>query len=131
MQSLGFAYAIDPVLRKLYPDGAEYATRLRRHAEYFNTQPYLASFILGAVVRMEEEQAANLPVTIDVAGLKSSLMAPLGALGDSFFWGALKPLAAVGAVALIMIGYWWAPILFLVFYNIWHLPQGNYAVMGI
>ncbi len=50
MQSLGFAYAIEPVLRKLYPDQAEYESRLRIHLEYFNTQPYLASFILGAVV---------------------------------------------------------------------------------
>lgn len=121
MQSLGFAYAIEPVLKKLSPDGAEYEARLRRHMEYFNTQPYLASFILGAVVRMEETQAADVNESHDVAGLKSALMAPLGALGDSFFWGALKPLAAVAAVALIMNGYWWAPLLFLVFYNSWHL----------
>jgi len=121
MQSLGFAYAIEPVLKKLYPDGAEYEARLRCHLEYFNTQPYLASFILGAVVRMEEDRALNSLVDNDVVGLKSALMAPLGALGDSFFWGALKPLAAVGAVALIMTGYWWAPLLFLIFYNVWHL----------
>ena len=120
MQSLGFAYAIEPVLKKLYPDAAEYEARLRCHMEYFNTQPYLASFILGAVVRMEE-QVATSPTNEDIAGLKSALMAPLGALGDSFFWGALKPLAAVVAVALIMTGYWWAPLLFLAFYNVWHL----------
>ncbi len=48
-------------------------------------------------------------------------MAPLGALGDSFFWGALKPLAAVVAVALLMTGSWWAPLLFLVIYNVWHM----------
>lgn len=121
MQSLGFAYAIEPVLKKLYPDGEEYAARLRRHAEYFNTHPYLASFIQGAVVRMEEERAENSGGANDAAGLKSALMAPLGALGDSFFWGALKPLAAAGAVALVMTGYWWAPLLFLGFYNFWHL----------
>ena len=121
MQSLGFAFAIEPVLKKLYPEVAEYEARLHRHMEYFNTQPYLASFILGAVVRMEEERTASLHASDDAAGLKSALMAPLGALGDSFFWGALKPLAAAGAVALIMTGYWWAPLLFLAFYNVWHL----------
>ena len=57
MQSLGFAFAIAPALKKLYPNGAEYESRLRLHMDYFNTQPYLASFILGAVVRMEEERA--------------------------------------------------------------------------
>lgn len=121
MQSIGFAYAIEPVLRKLYPDPAEYESRLRLHLEYFNTQPYLVSYILGAVIRMEEDRAIGRNAGGDVTGLKAALMAPLGALGDSFFWGALKPLAAVVAVALLMTGYWWAPLVFLVFYNSWHV----------
>jgi len=121
MQSIGFAYAIEPVLRKLYSDPAEYESRLLLHMEYFNTQPYLASYILGAVIRMEEERVMDRNAGGDVSGLKASLMAPLGALGDSFFWGALKPLAAVVAVALLMTGYWWAPLVFLVFYNTWHV----------
>lgn len=121
MQSLGFAYAIEPVLRKLYPDQVEYESRLRTHLEYFNTQPYLASFILGAVVRMEEDRTSGRNVNEDVSSLKATLMAPLGALGDTFFWGSLKPVAAVVAVALLMTGHWWAPLLFLVFYNVWHV----------
>jgi mannose/fructose/N-acetylgalactosamine-specific phosphotransferase system component IID len=121
MQSLGFAFAIEPVLRKLYPDRVEYESRLRIHLEYFNTQPYLASFILGAVVRMEEDRADGRNVNEDVSSLKAALTAPLGALGDTFFWGALKPFAAVVAVALLMTGSWWAPLLFLVFYNVWHI----------
>jgi mannose/fructose/N-acetylgalactosamine-specific phosphotransferase system component IID len=121
MQSLGFAFAIEPVLRKLYPEQVEYESRLRIHLEYFNTQPYLASFILGAVVRMEEDRASGRKVSVDVSSLKAALMAPLGALGDTFFWGALKPFAAVVAVALAMTGHWWAPLLFLVFYNVWHV----------
>jgi mannose/fructose/N-acetylgalactosamine-specific phosphotransferase system component IID len=123
MQSLGFSYALLPVLKKLYPERAEFEARLRLHMEYFNTQPYLASFILGAVARLEEDRAAGRASAseIDAAGLKAALMAPLGALGDSFFWGALKPLAAVIAVALVMAGVWWAPVLFLVLYNFWHV----------
>lgn len=121
MQSLGFAFAIGPALKKLYPDRAAYEARLRLHMDYFNTQPYLASFILGAAVRMEEERATGRNEGGDVSGLKAALMAPLGALGDSFFWGALKPLAAVVAVALLMTGYWWAPLLFLTVYNVWHV----------
>jgi PTS system mannose-specific IID component len=121
MQSIGFAYAIEPVLRKLYPDQAEYESRIRLHLEYFNTQPFLASYILGAVMRMEEDRAMGRDAGGDIPGLKATLMAPLGALGDSFFWGALKPLAAVVAVALLVTGYWWAPLVFLVFYNAWHV----------
>jgi len=121
LQSLGFAYAIQPVLRKLYPDKAEYESRLRAHMEYFNTQPYLASFILGAVARMEQDRASGRNSSEDVSSLKTALMAPLGALGDSFFWGALKPFSAVVAVSLLMANAWWAPFFFLILFNIVHV----------
>jgi PTS system mannose-specific IID component len=121
MQSLGFCYAIEPVLKKLYPDQAEYEARLRLHMDYFNTQPYLASFILGAAVRLEQDRASGRNSAADVPGLKAALMSPLGALGDSFFWGALKPFAAVTAAALFITGSWWAPLLFLLLYNSWHV----------
>lgn len=121
MQSLGFAFAIEPVLRKLYRDRTEYQERLKCHMEYFNTQPYFATFILGAVMRQEEDRATGKDRGRDVSGLKTALMAPLGALGDSFFWGALKPFAAIVAVAAGMLGSWWAPILYLVLFNLWHV----------
>jgi PTS system mannose-specific IID component len=121
MQTLGFAYAILPALRKLYPDSKELTSRINIHLEYFNTQPYFASFILGAVVRLEEERASGRNPDADVRGLKTALMASLGAMGDSFFWGALKPFAVAVAVAVFFAGLWWAPLAFLVIYNIWHV----------
>jgi len=121
MQTAGFAYAIEPALKKLYPNPAEYESRMKLHLEYFNTQPYFASFILGAAIRLEQDRATGRNATADVSGFKVAMMAPLGALGDSFFWGALKPMAAVAAVAVAMTGSWWAPVLFLVLFNIWHV----------
>jgi PTS system mannose-specific IID component len=121
MQTLGFAYAMLPALRRLYPEGDELTSRINLHLEYFNTQPYLASFILGAAVRLEEERASGRNRDADVRGMKTALMAALGALGDSFFWGALKPFAAAVAVAVFLAGLWWAPLVFLVIYNIWHV----------
>jgi PTS system mannose-specific IID component len=121
MQTAGFAYAIEPALKKIYPNSVEYESRLKLHFEYFNTQPYFASFILGAAIRLEHDRATGKNAGADVSGLKAALMAPLGALGDSFFWGALKPMAAVAAVALAIAGSWWAPVLFLIIFNIWHL----------
>jgi len=121
LQSLGFAFALLPALRRLYPDREELASRLAVHTEYFNTQPYLASFILGAAARAEEERASGRDPDLDVTELKTNLMAPLGALGDSFFWGSLKPFAAAAAVAVLLTGAWWAPLLFLVLYNIVHV----------
>jgi mannose/fructose/N-acetylgalactosamine-specific phosphotransferase system component IID len=121
MQALGFAFAVQPVLRKFYPDRKEYQARLKEHLEYFNTQPYFATFILGAIMRKEEDRAAGKDHERDVSSVKIALMAPLGALGDSFFWGALKPFAAIIAAAVLMMGAWWAPILYLFLFNIWHV----------
>ncbi|MDA8099230.1 MAG: PTS system mannose/fructose/sorbose family transporter subunit IID [Nitrospiraceae bacterium] len=121
MQSLGFSFAMIPALRRLYPDPEEFAERLRFHMDYFNTQPYFASFILGAAAKLEEERAAGRKTDADIAEVKKTLMAPLGALGDSFCWGALKPLAASVAVAALLVGAGWAPLLFLALYNIGHV----------
>ncbi len=120
MQSLGFAFAMLPVLRKLYPDPTERAARIRQHLEYFNTQPYLASFALGATARAELDASEGAPAT-DISGIKSSLAGPLGALGDGFFWGGVKPMAAALAVAFMLSGLWWAPLFYLLFYNVWHV----------
>jgi mannose/fructose/N-acetylgalactosamine-specific phosphotransferase system component IID len=121
MQSLGFSFAMIPVLRRLYPDPEEYSRRLAAHMDYFNTQPYLAAFVLGAAARVEEERASGRNPAADPAEIKKSLMAPLGALGDSFFWGALKPFAAAVAVATLLAGSWWAPLLFLAVFNLVHI----------
>lgn len=123
LQSLGFAFAFIPVLRRLYPDRETFSARLVAHMEYFNTQPYLASFVLGAAARAEEEHAKGRSSAAAVTELKKTLMGPLGALGDSFFWGSLKPFAAAAAVAAAVLSAvnWWAPLLFLALYNIVHV----------
>lgn len=120
MQSLGFAFAMLPVLRRLYPDRGTRAPLIREQMEYFNTQPYLASFILGAAARREQNRTLQLEPN-DAAGIKTALAGPLGALGDSFFWGGVQPLAACLAAAFLLPDLWWAPIFFLAFYNVWHV----------
>ncbi|MFL5387875.1 MAG: PTS system mannose/fructose/sorbose family transporter subunit IID, partial [Myxococcales bacterium] len=57
MQNLGFADAISPALRELYPDPADCAKAVSRHLEFFNCHPYMAAAILGGAVRLEERVA--------------------------------------------------------------------------
>lgn len=121
MQSLGFAYAMLPFLRSVIKDEGRRRESMARHTSYFNTQPYLALFALGAAARLEEEIAAGRAKPEEVERLKTALMGPLGALGDSLFWGGVKPAAAVIAVVLFLSGIPWAPVVFLVIYNIPHL----------
>lgn len=103
MQGLGFAFAVEPWLERVYADPAERRAALERHAEYFNTQPYAASLILGCVCAMEESAAALPPAQRPAAYqrlslVKKALGSGLAGLGDSFFWSALRPAAAAAAV---------------------------------
>ncbi|MDD5627688.1 MAG: PTS system mannose/fructose/sorbose family transporter subunit IID [Elusimicrobia bacterium] len=111
MQSLGLAFCLEPWLERCWAgqEAAGREARLRHH-EFFNTQPYMASLVVGMLCALEEEAAAA-PVGADrdalvarLKTLKSAAAAALAGVGDALFWGALRPLcagvAAAGALAL-------------------------------
>jgi PTS system mannose-specific IID component len=52
-----------------------------------------------------------------VEDLKKVLMGPYAAIGDSFFWGALRSFSGVGAVILAYSEILWAPLAFLLLYT--------------
>lgn len=121
MQNLGFADAIAPALAELYPDRRARAGAAARHLEFFNSQPYLAAAILGGAVRLEERVASGEAAPQSVSSFKSALGPPFAALGDGFFWLALRPAAALtAAVAEPFIGLWSLAV-FLALYNAVHL----------
>src|ERR687886_2714555 len=79
MQALGFAYAMEPVLRRLYPEKDEYAAALQRHLVFFNTSPIVgAPLIIGSAISMEE---AGAPASAE--GVKVGLMGPMAGVGDT------------------------------------------------
>ncbi len=122
MQNLGFAYAVDPALRALYAgDPERRRAAMERHLGFFNCHPYTAAAILGGALHHEEKVAAGQERPREVEIYKSTLQGPLAAIGDGFFWTALRPfvgaLAALGALA---IG-WPGVVLALTLYNAIHL----------
>ena len=44
-------------LKKLYPNPEDSKAALKRHLEFFNTHPYIASPILGVTLALEEDRA--------------------------------------------------------------------------
>lgn len=121
MQNLGFADAMAPALAELYPEPADRAGAVARHLEFFNCHPYLAAAILGGAVRIEERVANGEAPPQAVSSFKSTLGPPFAALGDGFFWLALRPAAALAAAAsepFLGFGCVW---LFLLLYNSVHL----------
>lgn len=117
MQNLGFLFAVLPALRRLYR-GAELQDVCRRNLAYFNSNPVLALPIIGASLRLEEKKSQGADLIMEVEDFKSALAGPCAAMGDSFFWGTLRPLAAVSAVWLAFAGSGWSVALFLLLYNV-------------
>jgi mannose/fructose/N-acetylgalactosamine-specific phosphotransferase system component IID len=104
MQNVGFAYSILPALRRLYSEKPEELTKaLKRHLEYFNTQPSMAGVILGASMRIEGRIAAGETDPRAIGTFKVGLMGSLGAIGDAFFWGALRPMASAAGAILSLV----------------------------
>jgi mannose PTS system EIID component len=110
MQNLGFLFCLSPRLRGLYPDSAARRGAALRHMEFFNTQPYMASFVLGTAAAFEEACVAapeeRRPALEErLRQLKRAQGAALAAVGDAFFWGALRPAAAAWAM-LVWLFLW-------------------------
>jgi PTS system mannose-specific IID component len=121
MQNLGFAYAIDPALRRLYADPAKRAEALARHLRFFNCHPVMAAAILGGAIHHEELVAAGQEPGTGPLQFKQTLQGPLAAVGDGFFWTALRPFfGLLGAAGALLFG-WPAIVVAILAYNLVHL----------
>jgi mannose PTS system EIID component len=121
MQGLGFAAAISPAIKDVFNGGGTFISAMRRHLTFYNAHPYMASLVLGASIRLEEKGKNGECPAGAGARLKTIVMGPYGALGDSFYWGSVRPLAScLGALSAILWGLW-GILIFLAVYNVFHL----------
>ena len=123
MQNVGFAYQMVPALKKLYPDKEEASKALKRHLAIFNTTPCVVPVITGASIAMEEKfkKARENGEECDeesINAVKTALMGPLAGIGDSFFWGTLRIIAAGIGASLAAQGSILGAVLFFLMYNI-------------
>jgi mannose PTS system EIID component len=131
LQTLGLLYALEPAWARLYPDPEHRQEAVRRHLTTFNTHPYAAAALIGAILNQELKLARGEGTAEDITRMKSTLMGPLAALGDGFFWFSLKPAAGAVGVALVPLLGLWAPIVFLLSYNAVHfVTRGWLFVQG-
>jgi mannose PTS system EIID component len=122
MQNLGFTYALLPLIRLLGNDQGRMQILLSRHMQSFNSHPYMTGPILGSVVQIEETNLKdeNKQNNEDALILKNALSGPYAAIGDSFFWGAYRPLAALAGVLFAAEECLAAPFLTILLYNTVH-----------
>lgn len=123
MQNVGFCFAMLPLLRVREADAKARRDFLTRHLGFFNTNPAVASYAIGAAAAAE--MAGDPDGATDA---KRTLGGALGMAGDSLFWGSLRPLAALVGVALAASTRPWAALALVGVYNAPHL---YYRVRGI
>lgn len=117
-QGASVAYSLSPILRKIYINDDDYVEALNNHFQYFNTQPWLASIVLGATVAMEEKEGLRAKQAIQ--DFKVGVMGPLAGIGDSLLMVMIPTI--MGSIAAYMakegnpIGVMlWMILIFIIF----------------
>jgi fructoselysine/glucoselysine PTS system EIID component len=122
MQNTGFAFALLPVLKKLYKTKEAMAAALKRHLQLFNTSTYGCTLILGLAAAMEEQNSHDAEFNDEsINAVKTGLMGPLAGVFDSLFWGTLKVIAAGVGTSLALKGNLSGAVLFILLFNVPHL----------
>ena len=117
LQAPGFLSAMAPAIKRLYGDDKkERIEAIRRHMEFFNTEPWLTGpLVVGITLSMEEEKANGLPIkSEDISGVKTGLMGPMAGIGDTLRQGTLIPIIGSIAITLGLAGNFIAPIFYMV-----------------
>lgn len=133
MQNGGWCYAMIPAIKKLYKDPEDRKAALKRHLEFFNTHPYVASPVLGVTLALEEDRANGAAVDdVAIQGVKVGMMGPLAGVGDPVFWFTVRPMLGALSASLALGGNILGPILFFVLWNairwgfMWYTQEFGY-----
>ncbi|MBR2682213.1 MAG: PTS mannose/fructose/sorbose transporter family subunit IID, partial [Atopobiaceae bacterium] len=135
MQNGGWCYAMIPAIKAHYKDKEEQSAALKRHLEFYNTQPYVSAPIIGVTLALEEERANGMPVEDQtIQGVKVGMMGPLAGVGDPVFWFTVRPILGALGASMAMGGSIVGPLLFFIAWNIirmaflWYTQEFGYSV---
>lgn len=137
MEGNTYAYSMLPVINEVYGDNKELATEaFVRNTEFFNTHAAAAGLVFGLSYALERERAAD-PEKVTgemITNIKTSLMGPLAAVGDSIFFNCIRVIAAGVGISLASQGNPLGVILFVAIYGgaflavKWYLLNLGYSV---
>jgi mannose/fructose/N-acetylgalactosamine-specific phosphotransferase system component IID len=104
MQNVGFAFSVEPLLRKAHKTKSGFNAALRRHMGFFNAHPYLATTVMGVIYNSEKNAVdQDMKIVQTSIVLKDSMGGAFGAIGDHVLWGTWRPFCAVLAMC---VGLW-------------------------
>ena len=115
MQANGWLYGILPGLLAIHGEDTEdLKLSMAHNLEFFNTHPFLVTFVMGIVLSMEQQKS-----DVDtIRAVRVAAMGPLGGIGDAIFWFTLVPIAAGIGSNMAIQGSIAGPIVFLALFNI-------------
>lgn len=116
MQAAGWLYSILPGLRHIHKDKKDLSRSMKEHLEFFNTHPFLVTFVMGIILAMEQKKENREAIR----GIKVATMGPLGGIGDALFWLTLLPITAGIGASMAIEGNIAGPFFFLIVFNIFH-----------
>lgn len=115
MQAAGWLHGILPGLEKIHGDNEEdLKISMEHNLEFFNTHPFLVTFVMGIVLSLEQQKAD----INTIRAVRVAAMGPLGGIGDAIFWFTLVPIAAGITANMAINGSVAGPILFLLIFNL-------------
>lgn len=116
MQACGWLYSLLPGLKKIHKNKDDLSKSMKDHMEFFNTHPFLVTFIMGLVLAMEE----NKEDRNTIRAIKVATMGPLGGIGDALFWLTALPICVGIGASIAMEGNIAGPFAFLIMFNALH-----------
>jgi mannose/fructose/N-acetylgalactosamine-specific phosphotransferase system component IID len=140
LQNVGFVFILKPFLDKVYLNDSRKKDAFLRHLGYCNTHPYMVGFVIAIIANIENKIAGDCDngKIQEIDEVKSTLCAPLAAIGDPFFGGTLRP--AVSFVSIFMLFFIkilnvrfeeysiLIPFVFIVIYNVIHITVRYYLM---
>lgn len=114
LEATGLVHSYKHIIKKLYGDDPEeYKACIKRHMQFFNTEPHIGGVIPGIVLAMEEERANGAPITDEaINGVKTGLMGPFAGIGDTLWQGTLTPILLAFGISLGSQGNLLGPLVY-------------------
>ncbi|MFA7259559.1 MAG: PTS N-acetylgalactosamine transporter subunit IID [Aeromonas bestiarum] len=116
MQASGWLYGLLPALQKIHTNPKDLSRAMKGHMGFFNTHPFLVTFVMGIVLAMERsKQNVN-----SIQSTKIAVGAPLGGIGDAMFWLTLLPICGGIGADLALQGSIMGAVFFFLLFNLVH-----------
>lgn len=116
MQASGWLFGLLPALKKIHTNKADLSKAMQGHMGFFNTHPFLVTFVMGVVLAMERSKQ-NVS---SIQSTKIAVGAPMGGIGDAMFWLTLLPICGGIGADLALQGSIMGAVFFFVLFNLVH-----------